>query len=203
MDAIGREFSITFDYRCPFARNAHEHVVAALSAGADYRVRFIPFSLSQAHVADGDPPVWDDPQAHDQLLAIAAGLVVRERYAEQFSAAHLALFAARHDNDGDLRDAQVIRAALAGAGVDDTAVFAELEAGWPFELFRREHEAAVRDHAVFGVPTFIVGEQAVFVRLMTRPRGDGELARTTIERVLDLLVDHPELNEFKHTSIPR
>jgi hypothetical protein len=38
---------------------------------------------------------------------------------------------------------------------------------------------------------------------MTRPEGDGAVARDTIDRVLALLVDHPELNEFKHTRIPR
>jgi 2-hydroxychromene-2-carboxylate isomerase len=203
MTASEREFSINFDYRCPFARNAHEHVLAALAAGADYHVRFVPFSLGQAHVAEGGTPVWDDPGAHDQLVAVAAGIVVRERFAECFPTAHLSLFAARHDNAGDLRDEKVVRAALAGAGVDDDAVFNELGAGWPYELFRAEHEESVRNHAVFGVPTFIIGEQAVFVRLMTRPRGDGELARATIDRVLGLLVDHPDLNEFKHTSIPR
>ena len=42
----------------------------------------------------------------------------------------------------------------------------------------------------------------MFVRLMNRPEGDGALATTTVERVLDLLT-WPELNEFKHTSIPR
>ncbi|HXZ83064.1 MAG TPA: DsbA family protein [Acidimicrobiales bacterium] len=203
MKATGRDFSITFDYRCPFARNAHEHVLTALAAGADYRVRFLPFSLSQAHVAEGETPVWEDPGARDQLLAIAAGIVVRERYVELFPAAHLSLFAARHDDSSDLRDEKVVHAALARAGVDDAAVFAELAAGWPFDLVRNEHEAAVRDHAVFGVPTFIVGQLAVFVRIMTRPRDDAELALATIERLLELLVDHPELNEFKHTSIPR
>jgi len=42
----------------------------------------------------------------------------------------------------------------------------------------------------------------VFVRLMTRPNGDAELARATIDRVLDLLTGHPEINEYKHTSVP-
>jgi hypothetical protein len=203
MSVAGREFSVNFDYRCPFARNAHEHVLVALSGGADYRVRFVPFSLSQAHVAEGETPVWDNPEARDELVPIAAGLVVRERYPDLFPAAHLALFAARHDEAGDLRDEEVVRSALVRAGVDAAGVFAELAAGWPFELFRHEHETSVHDNAVFGVPTFIVGEQAVFVRLMTRPHGDRELARSTIDRVLELLVDHPDLNEFKHTSIPR
>ena len=52
---------------------------------------------------------------------------------------------------------------------------------------------------VFGVPTFMVGDRAVFVRLMSRPQGDAALARRTIDGVLDLFVDQPDLNEFKHT----
>jgi hypothetical protein len=43
----------------------------------------------------------------------------------------------------------------------------------------------------------------VFVRLTTDSAGDGELARTRIDRILDLATGYPELNEFKHTSIPR
>jgi 2-hydroxychromene-2-carboxylate isomerase len=203
MPANGRELSITFDYRCPFARNAHEHVLAALAGGADLRVRFVPFSLSQVHVAEGATPVWEDPAARDDLIALAAGIVVRDRHEDLFPAAHLALFAARHDHSGDLRDETVVRAALASAGVDDTEVFAELAAGWPFELLREEHETAVTRHSVFGVPTFIAGDEAVFVRLMTRPQGDNALARATIDRVLDLLVEHTDLNEFKRTTISR
>ena len=75
--------------------------------------------------------------------------------------------------------------------------------GWPLEQFRKEHEAAAGDHKVWGVPTFVKDDQSVFVRLMTRPQGDGALAAKTIERVVDLVGGFPELNEFKHTSIPR
>ena len=50
---------------------------------------------------------------------------------------------------------------------------------------------------------FISGDEAVFVRVMTRPEGDAATAIATIERILDLLEDHVELNEFKRTSIPR
>lgn len=59
-----------------------------------------------------------------------------------------------------------------------------------------EHEAAVVDHAVFGVPTFIAGDQAAFVRLMTRPAGDQQAATDTIERILTLLTDQTDLNEL-------
>ena len=55
---------------------------------------------------------------------------------------------------------------------------------------------------MWGVPTFIVGDRAVFVRLMSLPDGDGELAISTVNRILDQ-IDWPMVNEFKHTSIPR
>jgi len=54
---------------------------------------------------------------------------------------------------------------------------------------------------VFGVPTFIVADRAVFVRLMARSEGDADVARATVERVLGLITDHPDLNEFKHTRL--
>ena len=43
-------FGITYDYLCPFARNANEHVVAALRGGADWDVTFEPYSLTQNKV---------------------------------------------------------------------------------------------------------------------------------------------------------
>jgi protein-disulfide isomerase-like protein with CxxC motif len=196
-------FAVTYDYRCPFARNAHEHVIAALQAGAAWDVHFVPFSLSQVHVEEGGTPVWDDPDRATSLLAAEASIVVRDRFPARFWDVHLALFAARHDEGRDLREEAVVGDVLGANGVDADEVLAALDAGWPRAAFRKEHEEAAGEHRVFGVPTFIVGEHAVFVRLTTRPGGDAELARTTIDHVVGLLIDHPELNEFKHTSIDR
>ncbi len=60
-------FAVTWDYRCPFARNAHEHVLDALADGADWDVTFLPFSLGQVHVEEGQPDVWDNPDADSGL----------------------------------------------------------------------------------------------------------------------------------------
>lgn len=194
-------FAVTWDYRCPFARNAHDHLVTALEAGAPYDVTFVGYSLSQGHLEEGDTPVWDDPDKDSGILAMQAGIVVRDRMPEHFLAVHRGLFDLRHDAGGDLRDADAVRGVLVQAGVDADAVFSEIATGWPLETFHKEHERSVTEHEVWGVPTFIAGGHAAFVRLMSRPNGDGELARRTIDRVVDLLVGMPELNEFKHTSI--
>lgn len=196
-------FSVNFDYRCPFARNAHEHVITALRGGAPYDVRFVGFSLGQVHVQEGATSVFDDPSERSALVAVAAGIVVRDRFPDVFLDTHLALFAARHDDGGNLRDEAVVRSALEKGGADADAVFAELDKGWPFETFRADHDTSTSEHAAFGVPTFVVGDQAAFVRVMTRPSGDTRAARATIDRVLDLVSAHPELNEVKHTTVPR
>ena len=197
------EFAVTWDYRCPFARNACEHLVVALEGGAPWQVTFEAFSLSQVHVEEGQPDVWDDPAKASGLLAMEAGIAVRDRWPATFPRVHLALFAARHDDGRDIRERDVLRDVLQAAGLDADEVFAEVATGGPHDTFRKEHERGVADHRVFGVPTFIAAGQAVFVRLMHRPGGDAGLARATVERVLDLVAGWPDLNEFKHTSIPR
>ncbi len=196
-------FAVTWDYRCPFARNAHEHIALALADGADWEVTFLPFSLSQVHVPEGGTPVWDDPTKAPDLLALAAGIVVRDQYPERFLDAHVALFAARHDEGLDLRVPEVVARVLDGAGVPGDAVVAEAGAGGPVQELRRAHEQAVAEWAVFGVPTFVLDDRAVFVRLMSRPQGDGALARRTVQGVLDLIDSQPDLNEFKYTTLSR
>ncbi|HTW06480.1 MAG TPA: DsbA family protein [Acidimicrobiales bacterium] len=196
-------FEITWDYLCPFARNAHEHLVEALRAGADWDVHFRFFSLAQAHVGDGGAPVWQDPLAHPGVLAGLAGIVVRDQQPERFLDAHMALFVARHDHSLDLRDREVVSGALGSAGLDGTAVIDEALSGWPAARAQAEHEELVERWQVFGVPTFILRDRAVFVRVMTRPQGDAKLAEATIERVVDLVEGFPELNEYKFTTIPR
>lgn len=198
---MNRPFSVNFDYRCPFARNANEHLIVALRSGADYQVSFKGFSLTETHIEEGELSAFDDPNRHAELLAVAAGIVVRERFPECFLDVHQSLFSARHDDGSDLRDEKTVRDALTRGGVDAEAVFAELNNDWPFAMLRGEHGSAVKDHAAFGVPTFISGNEAVFVRLMSRPNGDAQLARRTIDQVLTLLEGHPEINEYKHTTV--
>jgi predicted DsbA family dithiol-disulfide isomerase len=195
-------FSVTYDYRCPFARNAHEHLFAALRSGAGWDVEVVPFSLTQSHLEERDTPVWEDESRSRDLLAVEAGLVVKELAPESFSSVHLALFAARHDEGRDLREAEVVKDVLAANDLDPARVFESISEGWPRAAFRKAHEAAVAEHAVFGVPTFIVDDDAVFVRIMSRPGDDPESSVDVIEQVMRLMVETPELNEVKHTRIP-
>jgi 2-hydroxychromene-2-carboxylate isomerase len=195
---VSRSIAVTFDYRCPFAYNGNAAVIAALRVGSDVDFRFTPFSLDQIHVEEGQPAMWErDPSEWGSgVLSLLYGIAVRDTFPDQFYDAHLALFAARHDQGLKLDDEAVLRDAVASAGLDPDAVAEEAHSGRPLKTLATEHTEAVDRWSVFGVPTYIEGEEAVFVRFMERGRVDD------LERMLELL-DFTRLNEFKRTRIPR
>jgi hypothetical protein len=195
---VARQFAVSFDYRCPFARNGHESVVAGLREGRDWDVRFLPFSLDQVHVEEGEVPVWErSPDAWGTgVLALLWGIAVRDAFADHFLDWHIAAFAARHDEGLKIAKAEVLADVAKSVGLDADAVAAEVASGRPLKVLAEEHTEADRRWHVFGVPTFIVGERAAFVRLMDRSN-PGE-----VDKVLDLM-EWTELNEFKHTSVDR
>ena len=197
-----RPFGLTFDYRCPYARIAHAHVLTGLRAGADWDVTFLPFSLAQAHVEEGQPSVWERPETDSGLLALQPALAVRDTQPAVFRDVHHALFEHRHADAGDLRDRDALSSVLTSAGADVGAAWVEVDSGRPLATVEKEHTRFVESHNVWGVPTFIVGNAAVFVRLLALPNGDADLSIATVNRILDE-IEWPILNEFKHTSIPR
>jgi hypothetical protein len=193
-----RAFAVTWDYRCPFARNAHEAVVTAIREGAEFDVRFLPFSLDQAHVEAGESPVWERPpdERGTGVLSLQWGLAVRDAFPERFLDFHIAAFAARFDDGRKIGKEEVVRDIAAGVGLDAVAVADEVASGRPLKTLAEEHTEAVARWSVFGVPTFIEGDEAVFVRFMERNRPDD------LRRALDLL-EWTRLNEFKRTTVPR
>jgi 2-hydroxychromene-2-carboxylate isomerase len=193
-----RQIGVTFDYRCPFARNGAEAVINAIKAGTDVEYRFVPFSLDQVHVEEGDAPVWErDPgEWGTGVTALLYGIALRDAFPDQFLDAHHALFAARHDHGQKLGHEDVLRDAVASVGVDADAVAAEAWNEQTLKKLATEHTEAVDRWRVFGVPTFIEGDEAVFVRFMERGRVDD------LDRMLTL-IEWTRLNEFKRTQIAR
>jgi hypothetical protein len=195
-------FEVSYDYLCPFAHIGHEHLVEALRANAGWDVTFTPWTLRQVHKEEQAPDVWDDPARRDDLLAMEASIVIRDTWPEQFFDVHLALFRARHDRGIRLSTREEVVGVLAEAGADVDAVLQAVDAGGPRKELATSWRRLVDQHDHFGVPTFIVGDQAVFVRLMQRPTS-AEDAVGAVESIVTTLVDDTRLNEFKRTKIPR
>lgn len=191
-------FAITYDYLCPFARIANETIVEAMSDGASLDVSFVPFSLMESHAKEGDPAQWDLPidELGKGVLALLWSISIRDHIRESFLDFHVALFAARHDGGSDINDPDVLDSVARAAGVDPDEVRTIVASGVPSKILAKEHMNAVENHGVFGVPTFIYGDDAVFVRFMERHN------RSDLDRVIDML-SWTNLNEFKRTSIDR
>src|SRR5665213_3137163 len=149
------QFDLSFDYRCPFAKNIHLHVVTALRAGADFDINFAPWSLSQGSRSDGAPDVWNDPAYDGDLLSLATGISVRDQQSEYFLNAHEALFRARHDRAIRLVTHDEISNVLAPLGVDMAQVAADVASRRPHDVIAASHKEFDRFDA-FGVPTFVV-----------------------------------------------
>lgn len=195
-------FTLNFDYRCPYGRIVHDHVVTGLLGGADWNVTFTPFCLGQAHVEESESDIWDRPEDDSGIDALQAAIAVRDTQSRLFVPVHHALHEYRHTQNGNLRRCESLNAVIASCDVDTDAMWAEVESGRPLATIKTEHTGFAATHSVWGVPTFIVGDKAVFVRLLDLPFGDVALAIATIERVLDN-IQWPILNEFKHTVVPR
>ena len=198
-------FVLLYDYRCPFARNVHEHVLMAKAQGLSLDVTFEPYTLSQGYVEPGSPDAWDDPAYDGALLSLEVSVVVRDQFPAAFDGLHGALFRARHVEGIALTSREQIAPLLESQGLAPGEVFAVVDSLVPrrhiAESWRHYHD----DLEVFGVPTFVIGDQdATFVRLMDGPDESNPGASVLlVEHLLDLVANQTEINELKHTRLSR
>lgn len=196
-----QSFKLSYDYRCPFAKNIHLHAVAALRAGADLSIEFSPWTMSQGYRDEGAPDVWADPSKDADLLALAVSVSIRDQQPEHFLDAHEALFRGRHEQGLALKSWADIEAALATTNVDLEAVRRDVDARRPHAVIGatfREFEG----YEAFGVPTFVVNGDATFVRYMRAPSDDDQASAKLFDSLLTLMSSEVDLNEFKHTKVP-
>jgi len=193
-------FTVTFDYRSPFAYVLTDMVFKGLDGGADWDVRFAAYSLAQAHVEDGFPPVWKrrEPSEAPGVLALQVALAVRDTYpTATFRAVHTGLYRARLAEKRDISDPAVVGDVVKGADLDPGEVLnpENLRAG--LDTLRREHEEmAAAD--VFGVPTLLVDDRVAFIRETTHS-ATPEAARDEVAFLLRL-ARHQTLTEFKRPA---
>jgi 2-hydroxychromene-2-carboxylate isomerase len=194
-------FDLSYDYRCPFAKNIHLHVIKALGAGAPFEVTFVPWTMSQSYQEEGSPYVWNDPAFDSDHLSLAASVSVRDQQPDLFLATHEALFRARHEQAIRLVTWDEIDLVLTPLGVDLDQVHADVASRRPHEVMGKSYEE-FSTYEAFGVPTFVVNGDATFVRYMTPPTEDAEHSIKVITSIIDLMTLDPDLNEFKHTRLP-
>ena len=194
-------FKISYDYRCPFAKNLHLHVITALRAGANFAVEFAPWTMSQGYREPGARDVWDDPSKDADHLALAVSVSIRDQQSDRFLDAHEALFRARHEAGLTLKAWRDIESALENCAVDLERVRQDVASRRPHEVIGQYFKDFERYEA-FGVPTIVVGEDATFVRYMKGPSQDASASVALVTSLISLITSQGDLNEFKHTKVP-
>ena len=119
-----------------------------------------------------------------------------------FLDAHEALFRARHDRAIRLISLDEISNVLAPLGVDMAKVATDVASRRPHDVIAASHKEFDRFEA-FGVPTFVVNDDATFVRYMSEPSDDPAESVELITSLLAMMTKRADLNEFKHTQLPR
>jgi 2-hydroxychromene-2-carboxylate isomerase len=152
-------------------------------------------------VEPGETDIWDRPKDDTGLFALQFAVSVRDQQSNHFLDLHSALYNYRHEQNGNLSDSGAVGRIAQSVGINVDAVMADIASGRTLETVKDEHTRYAESHAVWGVPTFIVGSAAVFVRLLDRPKSTQD-ATQTVERIL-ANIGWDNLNEFKHTSVPR
>ena len=189
--AMTRRFGLTFDYRCPFARIAHEHVVDG-PAGRRRLGRHVPAVLAgPGPRRRGRAAGLGAPRDGHRPARPAGVVAVRDTQPDHFLDAHHALFEHRHAAAGQLGPRRPRRRARRRPASTSTPCWPRSTAAGRWRRSRRSTRRTSSRHTVWGVPTFIVGDRAVFVRLMDLPDGDGDArhahdrARARPDRVAD------------------
>lgn len=199
---MSRQFSVTFDYRSPFAYVLLDDIFQALEAGAGWDVTFSPYVLAQAHLEPGLVPVWGRKEPHDSpgFRALQVAVTVRDTEPDRFEQLSRSFFEARFKHARDISDPSTVVDVIKGALLDPDKILQVGRMEQATETIRREHENN-ESRGVFGVPCLVVDEQVGFVRLL-RHAANGAAAQQEVERLLDLLT-WPNLDEFKRPAFKR
>jgi predicted DsbA family dithiol-disulfide isomerase len=196
------QFEIFYDYMCPFVYRASVLLQNVRDSGErtlDIRWRY--FSLAQVNSKDDGWTIWDAPaseRAKGQLAFKAAEAARRQDRFEDF---HLLLLHARHRDRLDIDEVAIIERVAVEAGLDLDRFRGDISDPNVAQAIARDHEPAVREHGIFGTPTFLFPNgAAAYVRLSEAPAGDD--AVRVFDRIVSVAGDEPRILEIKRPNKP-
>jgi predicted DsbA family dithiol-disulfide isomerase len=195
-------FDVFFDYWCPYVYRASLLLDAVRLAGRELEVRWRYFSLTQVNSKDDGWTVWDAPATEPVKGRLAFAAAESARRQGRFEQLHRALLDARHRDGKDLDDAEVVRSAAAGAGLDLGRLSSDLGDPAILDSLESDHRHAVAELGVFGTPTFVFSDGAsAYVRL-TAPRAQADGSLQVFDRLLAVAAAEPRILEIKRPRRP-
>jgi predicted DsbA family dithiol-disulfide isomerase len=195
-------FELFYDYTCPFVYRASVLLQNVRESGErtlDIQWRY--FSLAQVNSKDDGWTIWEAPASEPVRGRLAFKAAEAARRQDRFDDFHLPLLIARHRDRLDIDDVAVVERVAVEAGLDLDRFrkdIADPDIGY---AIARDHQPAVKEHGVFGTPTFVFPNgAAAYVRLSEAPNGSDAIR--VFDRIVSVAGDEPRILEIKRPTKP-
>jgi predicted DsbA family dithiol-disulfide isomerase len=199
---VATTFELFYDYRCPFVYRASVLLQNVRDSGErtlDVRWRY--FSLAQVNSKDDGWTVWEAPESEHVKGRLAFKAAEAARRQDRFEDLHLPLLQARHRDRLDIDDVAVVERVAVEAGLDLDRFRTDLADREIVYAIARDHQPAVKEHGIFGTPTFLFPSgAAAYVRLSEAP--DGADALRIFDKIMSVAGDEPRILEIKRPNKP-
>lgn len=196
------KFELFYDYRCPFVYRASlllQNVQDSGERTLDIRWRY--FSLAQVNSKDDGWTVWDAPESEHAKGRLAFSAAEAARRQDRFEDFHLPLLQARHRDGLDIDDIAVVERVAVEAGLDLDRFRKDVADPESVYAIARDHQPAVKEHGIFGTPTFLFPSgAAAYVRLSEAPEGAD--AVRIFDKIVSVAGDEPRILEIKRPNKP-
>jgi predicted DsbA family dithiol-disulfide isomerase len=199
---VATSFELFYDYMCPFVYRASLLLQNVRDSGErplDVRWRY--FSLAQVNSKDDGWTVWEAPDSEHVKGRFAFKAAEAARRQDRFEDFHLPLLHARHRDRLDIDDVAVVERVAVEAGLDLDRFRKDVADPEIVYAIARDHEPAVKEHGIFGTPTFLFPSgAAAYVRVSEAPEGAD--AVRIFDRIVSVAGDEPRILEIKRPNKP-
>lgn len=171
------ELKIYFDFACPFVYNAAVWLdMVKKNTDKKINIEWRHFSLQQNASTEEGFQVWEaqDLKTTRSLMAAIAGEAARRQGEDLFQAFLLKLLLERNGPKRiPLNDNEVFLRIAGDCGLDLERFKKDLSDISIINIIRQDHEEAVKNHGVFGTPTYIFENgQGSFVKMFIPPENE-------------------------------
>jgi len=144
--------------------------------GTNLIINWKYFSLEQVNSQQGPRwKIWKQPGDYSSrgLLAFRAAEAAWRQGEAAFLSFHLALLKAKHEDERDIADINVLTAVAGSAGLEISRFEKDMSDRQLLNRLAEDHAYAVTTLGVFGTPTLVFPEkQAIFLKMSPPPPPD-------------------------------
>lgn len=195
------ELEVFYDYFCPFVYRASV-LLQNVGRTRPLKVAWRYFSLAQVNSKDDGWTVWDAPASENVRGRMAFKAAEAARKQGRFEDLHMPLLAARHRDRLEIDEAEVVERLAVEVGLDLNRFRQDVSDPDILASLARDHRQAVREHGVFGTPTFVFPDGAsAYVRLREAPEV-GDHSTRVFDHLVAVAAREPSILEIKRPRKP-